>query len=398
MAYYDDIINQDKQSQAYAMAVRIARRRAGLDQNPGMSETVYVTPSQADYDAALQSMGLPSAPLPQQGGFNGGVLGSISQQPNQPTQPSFNTQWNKPMYPELQGRDLNIQPPSGSSSGIPSEGVYRDLNNNFYYNGQPINLDKFKQLGINADFVKPGESVSLTQATTGKHPAEVPVVDQLQQYIDSLYNQGYVLNPDIQLTPEKIAEFTAQASAEIDPYYKTQLKLAREQLLSTQGYTADQINQYETNLERQYGQQLKDFQASEADKGFAQSGERVLGEQNLATDAQNLLNQNRASSQQTLMGQGRTFAQNYGGLFGEQVPQGPQIGATPQVQAGQLNFNRSGQTSPFYTLSPDVYDGLTGTQEFNRRSSELGRASDLESAYRTQQTIPTNTATRNLII
>ncbi len=276
--------------------------------------------------------------------------------------------------------------------GIPPQGIYRDQNNNFYVDGQHITQDQFQQLGINETFVPPGQNVSLQQATEGTSGGQVggqtSVTDQLKQYIESLYNQGYVLNPNVQLTPEKIAEFTAQAANEIDPYYKTQLKLAREQLLSSAGYTVNQIGQYETHLEQTYGRQLKSYQGGEAEKGFAQSGERVLGEQQLAQQTQQQILQNRQSAQQTLANQGRTFAQQYGGLFGESTPQGPQIGAMPTISAGSVNFDRTGGSSPFYTLSSDVYSGLTGEQEFGRRSAELQRTSELESAYRTQQTIP----------
>ena len=240
------------------------------------------------------------------------------------------------------------------------------------------------QISTSRDSSQSGADLGVTGGPTG----QTSVTDQLKQYVDSLYNQGYVLNPNVQITPEKVAEFTAQASSEIDPYYQTQLKLAREQLLSSAGYTVDQINQYETNLEQQYGRDLKSYQGTEAEKGFAQSGERTLGEQQLAQQTQQQILQNRQTSQQTLANQGRTFAQQYGGMFGEATPQGPQIGAMPTVSAGSVNFDRTGGTSPFYTLSSDVYSGLTGEQEFGRRSAELQRTSELESAYRTQQTIP----------
>jgi hypothetical protein len=214
------------------------------------------------------------------------------------------------------------------------------------------------------------------------------VTDQIDQYIKSLYDQGYVLNPNVELTPEKVAQFTAQASSEIDPYYQTQLKLAREQLLSSAGYTTDQVNQYETQLEQTYGNQVRSLQSGEAEKGFAQSGERTLQENQLAQNTQASLLQNRQSAQQSLANAGRNYAQQYGGLFGEQVPQGPTISDMPTVSAGNVTFNRTGASSPFYTLSPDVYSGLTGEQEYARRSSELQRTSELEGAYNTQQAIP----------
>lgn len=42
---------------------------------------------------------------------------------------------------------------------------------------------------------------------------------QLKGQLDQLKQRGQVINPNIEITPEKIAEFTKQAEAEIDPYY-----------------------------------------------------------------------------------------------------------------------------------------------------------------------------------
>lgn len=296
---------------------------------------------------------------------------------------------------QLPTSGVSVQPGAvsgvtGASAGqsIPSQGVYRDQNNNFYVNGQYITQDQFQQLGINETFVPLGQTVSLQQATTGQEAPQQSATDQIKQYIESLYNQGYVLNPNVQITPEKVAEFTKQAENEIDPYYRTSLKLAREQLLSSAGYTVDQIGQYETGLEQTYGKNIRTLQAGAAEQGFAQSGGRVLSEQQLAQTTQQQILQNRQSAQQTLANQGRTFAQQYGGMFGEQAPQGPQIGAMPTVSAGSYNFDRTGVASPFYQLSNDVYSGLVGEQEFGRRSAEQQRASQLEEAWRAQQTIP----------
>lgn len=45
--------------------------------------------------------------------------------------------------------------------------ITRDMNDNFFYNGQHIDLPTFQSLGINADFVPRGASVSLQEAVSG---------------------------------------------------------------------------------------------------------------------------------------------------------------------------------------------------------------------------------------
>jgi hypothetical protein len=67
-----------------------------------------------------------------------------------------------------QGGGTNNQAPG--QSGVQ---IYRDSTNNFFSvdasgNKTPITLDQFKQMGLNASFVQPGQTVSLEQATTGK--------------------------------------------------------------------------------------------------------------------------------------------------------------------------------------------------------------------------------------
>lgn len=48
-----------------------------------------------------------------------------------------------------------------------SKQVHRDAQDNFFVDGYHISLTEFKTLGINADFVGQGETVSLLTATTG---------------------------------------------------------------------------------------------------------------------------------------------------------------------------------------------------------------------------------------
>ena len=65
---------------------------------------------------------------------------------------------------------------------------------------------------------------------------------------------------------------------------------------------------------------------------------------------------------------GGTYAREFGGLFGETPPPFSIAGA-PRVAAGEMKFERPGGETPFYELSPGIYSGLTGTQEFERRGA-----------------------------
>lgn len=302
-----------------------------------------------------------------------------------------------------------------SSQSNQTEGqVYRDQNNNFFYNGQPIDINTFHSLGINETFVKPGQTVSLNQARTGQissqgtqngdqsgnqstadlsglPPELVGLYTQLEDYLDELEKKGMVLNPNVEITPEKLQEFTKQAETEINPYFSSQLKLSRESLLSDLGYSRQQIQLKEQDLERQYGKQLKGIGEQAAETGFAQSGRRVMEEKDLAYQTQRTLDDTRGAFAQNAGNAARTFAQQYGT---SELP-GFNLTSAPRALAGESTFQKDTREIPLYNLSSDVYDGLIGEQEFNRRGSVRNRASQLEEAFRTQQ--GTNQQ-RNLIL
>ena len=201
---------------------------------------------------------------------------------------------------------------------------------------------------------------------------------QLDTYLKELQKKGQVLNPNIEITPAKVAEFTAQAEREINPYFSGQLKLSRESLLSSLGYSADEIVRNEQALEKKYGQQVRDIASSAAEQGLAQSGLRARQEQELASDFGEQIGQTRRKFAETAAGAARTFAQQYGG---RDLPSF-QIAGAPTVGAGELKFDRPQGPSNLYQLSPDLYDNLVGEQEFARRGAVSQRSSQLEEAFR----------------
>lgn len=186
-----------------------------------------------------------------------------------------------------------------------------------------------------------------------------------QDLLDRLSSQGQYLNPNIQLTQDQLAEFMSKAQGEIDPYYATQLKLAKETLLKSIGYTTEGIQRYEADAERKYGQNVRTLGESAAEKGFALSGIRQRSEQDLAyTTQQDIENQRRQLGYET-GNLARTFTQQWSGVPGYEQPT-TNIPQTPTVQPGEITFQRSGAETPFYTISPDTYQGLIGEKQKER--------------------------------
>lgn len=218
-------------------------------------------------------------------------------------------------------------------------------------------------------------------------PQNLP--DLAKQALDSMYAKGYTLNPNADLNnPKTLAEFTKIAEQEISPYYSSQFQLARESLLRNIGYSTDQLSQYESDLQRKYGQQVRSLQAGLAEQGFAQSGQRTLEEQGLAQDVQGQLNQTRQQAQFQAGTQARQFAQQYGGILGNAIPGAPTLAAAPRVLPGIGSFQSSTEQIPFYSLSNDVYNSLIGSEEFARRGAIASRTANLQEASNTLNAIP----------
>lgn len=309
----------------------------------------------------------------------------LTQQSQKPTYTNENV-----VGPDVPG--LGGIPQDSQSLGYDTgDQISRDAQGNFFLNGQHLSLDQFKQLGINADFVQPGQTVSMSQATMGHEGGLSPVVKQVLLGMDA---QGLGLNPNVPITPQSAQEFLTfasqnigaflgQAKKEIAPYYQTQLKLAADSLGKNLGFNEDQLALNEKNIQQKYSDTLKNIGESAADRGFAQSGIRNLDESNLARDTQQNIDQGR-----------RTLAYNEGntvGNFAQRFGSSnlPTVGSSvaPRVIAGQDQFDLSGPASPFYQLSPDVYNGLTGSEQFAETSAENQRASQLEGLYNQQNTL-----------
>lgn len=225
----------------------------------------------------------------------------------------------------------------------------------------------------------------------GLPPYFQELYDTLNTYLKELQKRGQILNPNVEITPEKVAEFMKQAEAEIDPFYQNQLKIARESFLRSIGYATEDVLRQEKQAEKNYTRQLRELQSAAAEKGFALSGERVRSEQELAQETQEQLDARRKQ----LQFQTGTAARDVAGLFGAEAIGAPTIAGGPTVAGGETGFSYSGRQLPLYELDPAVYQGLVGQKEFERRGALKKRASELEAGYREQEVLKQQ---RNLIL
>ena len=254
----------------------------------------------------------------------------------------------------------------------------------------PVELKEIISSTIKPSIPAPEIPAPAVSATVS--PLQAPTVPDIysnlfniiDQQLKELQRRGQMINPNIEITPERTAEFMAQAAREIDPFYANQLKIAKNEFLQSLGYTQREILRQEEITERRYGKAFRELGEREAEAGFALSGRRILGEQELArTTQEEIEGQRRRLGFQT-----GVVARELAGKFGpEAVSKLTTFEEAPQIIPGELKFERGKRQLPFYELSPEVYEGLVGSEEFERRGVVRKRASELEEAFRTQKAL-----------
>jgi len=241
------------------------------------------------------------------------------------------------------------------------------------------------------DYVPPTTQPTDVDPTTGMSSDLADMIAIMRDYLEQLKERGEMINPEIEITPEKMNEFIAQAALEIDPFYAGQLKLAREGFMRSAGFSSEDLERQEANIERTYGKDVRRLGESAAERGFATSGIRQREEAELAGETQRGIEERRRQVGFQAGTAGMEFARQYGA---EALPT-TTIGATPQVVAGQAGFERTGQRTRFYEISPSVFEGLIGERQREQEVAKTRRVGELESAFRTQEEIK---ALRNITL
>lgn len=286
--------------------------------------------------------------------------------------------------PEFKQLGLNfaLLPEGKPQRSLSESGNYYKVGNDVFESstGRKLELPEFKSLGLNFALLPEGRNNALASQSQSQNFAQA-----FDQGLQNLYNKGFQINPNLDLskiTPEKIAEFMRIAETEISPFYKEQLRIARGELLRSQGYSRKQLDDFEQDLERQYGETLTQVGESLAERGLAQSGQRLKQERDLAEGTQRQLERQKLGFQYGQGTQALNFAQQFGTSELPQQQALRSIGITP----GEAKFRTIGET-PYYNLDDNLLANIKGSQQFAEEAAKRNRTSELESLYRTQQNL-----------
>ena len=241
-------------------------------------------------------------------------------------------------------------------------------------------LDKVTEAGPGAD-IDPTTG-EITYASTGRDDLDALLVT-LQKAIEDITKRGLAINPYIEITPDKVAEFLKQAETEIAPYYTGQLKLAKEGFLRSVGYATEDITRLEQDLERKYGKELRTLGEQAAETGFAYSGIRKEQERELAGETQRRIEQQRRELEFKAGTTARELAQQWGGPTISALT--PQMAGAPRVIPGQPGFEKALTSGALYTLSPDIYESLIGEKEKEQKTAARVLAGEYETGFKEEE-------------
>jgi hypothetical protein len=192
---------------------------------------------------------------------------------------------------------------------------------------------------------------------------------QLVKTIES----GKVLNPNIELSPKNTADFLKQATKELDPYYKEQIKFLGGDLEeSLQNLQSD----YETFTKREkenYGRLTQDQANSEAESGTAFSSGREDRQKELASAQQNRLTDFALQAERAAQRYGTTAERTLGSkaLKKMGLPTLNEFMVTPE------GFSSGGTRKLF-----NIKGGITGSLQKEREVRIKNRKTELEKAFK----------------
>lgn len=108
--------------------------------------------------------------------------------------------------------------------------------------------------------------------------------DAISGYVDTLKQQGKVVNPNITIDDVTIKRFTDQAKAELAPFYKQTFDQADADIRKSIEQIKQDFGTQQRDLSQAFGQQLESTQQNFADRGLTFSSQRDTAEQKLAQD------------------------------------------------------------------------------------------------------------------
>ena len=337
--------------------------------------------------------------------------------------PAFNPppKTTPPVSPDLVAFNQQMVGGGGQKQGFVS--IRRDNSNNFYGIDAQGNERKLTEqeafvggLGINETFVRPGQTVSFSEAQTGQAisseapsgigsnngsssvdnndsgastntPSSITGVPQLDALLDRMGKlledqiaSGNKINPNIELEPSVIQQFISQAETEIEPYYSSQIKLLKEDLSSNLEYLGKQYQIGKESQEDKFKETIAGAREGRSGVGTIFSGARGKEEQGLASSQSRNLELSALATENSARGAYKSAEEKIGSRNLSGI-------TTPSISSYSASNEGLGGFSPSRTLSFMGSGGVVGSLEREKLTAVQTRRNELEEAERKRRSL-----------
>lgn len=210
---------------------------------------------------------------------------------------------------------------------------------------------------------------------------------QMMQSLGRQIEAGKVLNPNIEITPEKVQEFTNQATSELDPYYQEVINNYKDDLNTSILRLKTDFETGVRNAEDPFKRNLAAVAESEAQAGLTYGSERAKREQTNVLGQQQLIDENALKVQRSAEDAYKQAERTIGSdaLSGVSIPN------IKDYNVNKLGFAESGLRNLYATKG-----NLVGTFQKEKTTNIRTRASELEDAYRQNRILNTSQLTPNV--
>lgn len=204
------------------------------------------------------------------------------------------------------------------------------------------------------------------------------ILNELSGVVTQMKESGKVVNPDIELTPAQITEFTNLASSQISPYYRSQIESIKGDLTKSVENLQKQYDITKKDQEASFKENLGSQRESMSGLGTTFSGQRGQKEQSLVEAQNRSLDLNALQTENQI---GSTIRSLEGQIGSSNLPN------IPTYQSYQATAEGQGGFTPGRTLNFGGIGGVTGTLQQQQKEAEAIRLSKLKTAARENRSL-----------
>jgi len=209
---------------------------------------------------------------------------------------------------------------------------------------------------------------------------------QLMKSLGQTISAGQVINPNIEITPEKVREFTDQATKELDPYYQELIGNYKKDLNDSILRLKHDFETGIRNAEEPFRKNMAAVSELEAQSGLTYGSERVVREKENIRGQQELIDKNVLDVSRLAEDAYKTTERTLGSDAFRDI-------SVPGLS--NYNVNKQGFAEAGLRNLYSPQGRMVGSLQKEKTTNIANRASVLEDAYRQKRVLNTSQLTPN---